>query len=150
MTDHAILPTYIGKEEADPMAQYPPKISRTASTKQLRARGITRLTVDIPSSFREEASDGPDSQRKSSSHWGTSEFKLYYAVVAIALLVMIWIPVSLSQRASRVLPFAHVVNVLYSITQKLQSVPTQTIARLALRSRRCTSLRATGSFFDRL
>ena len=100
MTDDAILPTHRGKEESESMTQYPPKAQRTTSVKQLRARGITRLTVNIPSSFREDVSNGAEAQRKPPSLWGTPEFKAYYVVVAVAVFTMIWIPVSLSQGVS--------------------------------------------------
>ncbi|KAI0064952.1 MBOAT-domain-containing protein [Artomyces pyxidatus] len=51
--------------------------------------GITRLTVDVPSS-------NANSDDAKPSRWITPEFLLYYVVFAFAVPWMIWVPVSLS------------------------------------------------------
>lgn len=59
------------------------------------AKGIARLTVDIPSSFRQKM---PYGVGISTSRWSTVEFKFYYVVALFVIPTMIWIPMSLSLR----------------------------------------------------
>ena len=59
------------------------------------AKGIARLTVHIPSMFRQKM---PCNVGVPHSRWSTAEFKIYYAVAFFIIPVMIWIPMSLSLR----------------------------------------------------
>ena len=69
--------------EAEP--EFPPR----------QRKGITVLTVDIPSSnHRARSNDALPPSR-----WKTPEFALYYAVFLIAVPVMVWVPVHLSSSA---------------------------------------------------
>lgn len=75
---------------------YPPTMS-TSSTPR-KARGIARLTVQISSAFRKDAGKMSSDERQSSPpRWGTLEFRIYYLCAVVALSLMVWIPVSLSQ-----------------------------------------------------
>jgi hypothetical protein len=58
------------------------------------AKGIARLTVHIPSTFRQKMPYNAVSH----SRWSTPEFKFYYVVAFFVISVMIWIPMSLSLR----------------------------------------------------
>lgn len=62
------------------------------------AHGIARLTVPIPSAFRPNAAKAKLGDSKSVSRLGTIEFRIYYVVVAVAIPVMVWIPMTLSDR----------------------------------------------------
>ncbi|KAF8963140.1 MBOAT, membrane-bound O-acyltransferase family-domain-containing protein [Flammula alnicola] len=66
------------------------------------AHGIARLTVHIPSAFRENVAKdiSPISPR-----WNTPEFRFYYVVAIFAIPAMVWIPISLSQSTHRNYPF---------------------------------------------
>lgn len=60
--------------------------------------GITKLTVDIPSSYR------PPPENVASrypSRWRTPEFYFYAVVFAVVVPIMFWIPMSLSYSAYR-------------------------------------------------
>ena len=59
------------------------------------AKGIARLTVHIPSAFRQKM---PYNVGISHSRWSTVEFKFYYVVALFVIPVMVWIPMSLSLR----------------------------------------------------
>jgi hypothetical protein len=59
------------------------------------AKGIARLTVHIPSAFRQNA---PYNAGVLPSRWRTTEFRFYYAVALFVIPAMVWIPVSLSLR----------------------------------------------------
>ncbi|KAL0578918.1 glycerol transporter [Marasmius crinis-equi] len=54
---------------------------------------LVDLTVDIPSSSR---TTSVPTQTKNTSRWRSLEFKFYYAVAAVVLPIMIWIPISVS------------------------------------------------------
>ena len=56
------------------------------------AKGIARLTVHIPSAFRQNVSKPPPSR------WNTVEFRFYYVVALFIIPAMFWIPISLSLR----------------------------------------------------
>lgn len=57
-----------------------------------KSKGITALTVDIPSSNR-----GPRSEEtRPPSRWKTPEFAFYYVVFLTVVPIMIWVPVDLS------------------------------------------------------
>jgi hypothetical protein len=58
-------------------------------------KGITALTVDIPSSNHRRRSD----ETRPSSRWKTPEFALYYAAFLTVVPIMIWVPVNLSSSA---------------------------------------------------
>jgi hypothetical protein len=58
-------------------------------------KGITALTVDIPSSNRSPRSN----DTRPPSRWKTPEFALYYAVFLTVVPIMVWAPVSLSSSA---------------------------------------------------
>jgi protein-cysteine N-palmitoyltransferase HHAT len=63
---------------------------------RLRQRkGITALTVDIPSSNHRARSN----DTRPPSRWKTPEFALYYAVFLTAVPIMVWVPVVLSSSA---------------------------------------------------
>ena len=55
-------------------------------------KGITKLTVDIPSSYNPHAR----TQQHPKSRWRTPEFMFYYVVFAFALPLMAWITFRLS------------------------------------------------------
>lgn len=57
---------------------------------------ITDLTVKIPSSSR--STSIPSESSRKPSRWGTVEFKFYYVILCLALPLMIWIPITLSDR----------------------------------------------------
>ena len=54
--------------------------------------GITRLTVDIPSSRRTPRPE----ERRSTPRWRTPEFAFYYVAFGLVVPLMVWIPVQLS------------------------------------------------------
>lgn len=54
--------------------------------------GITRLTVDIPSSRRNPRPE----ERRSSPRWKTPEFAFYYVIFVLVVPLMVWVPVQLS------------------------------------------------------
>ena len=58
------------------------------------AKGIARLTVHIPSTFRQKMPYNVVSP----SRWSTAEFKFYYMVALFVIPLMVWIPMSLSLR----------------------------------------------------
>jgi protein-cysteine N-palmitoyltransferase HHAT len=60
-------------------------------------KGITRLTVDIPSS-RVEKSNSRASHPL--ARWRTPEFIFYEIMFVLVVPLLIWVPVSLSQRMS--------------------------------------------------
>lgn len=57
-----------------------------------RSRGIAALTVRIPHSRRSRQGDAPSSPPR----WKTPEFLFYFAVVAVVLPYMAWVPIRLS------------------------------------------------------
>ncbi len=59
-----------------------------------RPKGITRLTVDIPSSYNPERR----AEEHSTPRWRTPEFIVYYVAFALAVPLMVWIPYRLSTR----------------------------------------------------
>ena len=59
-----------------------------------RPKGITRLTVDIPSSYNPERR----AEKHPEPRWRTSEFIAYYVVFVVAIPLMVWIPNRLSTR----------------------------------------------------
>ena len=59
-----------------------------------RPKGITRLTVHIPTAYSEQVK----AQHHPASRWRTPEFIVYYVVFVCVLPVMIWIPYRLSSR----------------------------------------------------
>jgi hypothetical protein len=63
-----------------------------------KRKGITVLTVDIPSSKRGPPSD----ETRPHPRWKTPEFAFYYAVFLIAVPIMIWVPVDLSSSAPNI------------------------------------------------
>ncbi|KAH9933568.1 MBOAT-domain-containing protein [Epithele typhae] len=62
------------------------------SAQPLRRTGLTKLTVDIPSSYNPKV----QAEQHPQPRWRTPEFMVYYVVFVIALPVMFWIPYSLS------------------------------------------------------
>jgi hypothetical protein len=58
-------------------------------------KGITALTVDIPSSNHRARSN----DTRPASRWKTPEFALYYAVFLTAVPIMVWVPANLSSSA---------------------------------------------------
>lgn len=71
----------------------PHVVALESSTK--RHFSLVDLTVDIPST-----SQAPSSltERKNAARWKTLEFKFYWIALALALPLMIWVPMSLSTR----------------------------------------------------
>ena len=65
------------------------------------AKGIARLTVHIPSSFRQNPAKVPYDVGVSPSRWSTIEFRCYFMAALFVIPVMIWIPMSLSLRKLR-------------------------------------------------
>lgn len=57
-------------------------------------KGITKMTVDIPSSNRGQR----PGETRPPSRWKSPEFALYYAVVLTMVPIMAWVPVGLSSR----------------------------------------------------
>lgn len=57
-----------------------------------KRRGLTRLTVDIPSSYKPQVENEPHPLPR----WRTPEFIAYIIIVCIVVPIMIWIPISLS------------------------------------------------------
>ncbi|KAJ3854031.1 MBOAT, membrane-bound O-acyltransferase family-domain-containing protein [Lentinula lateritia] len=62
--------------------------------RQSTSMTITDLTVKIPSSSR--GTSIPNESNRKPSRWGTVEFKFYYVILCLALPLMIWIPITLS------------------------------------------------------
>jgi len=52
---------------------------------------IVKLTVDIPSSHQQQATD-------TTPRWKTLEFFFYYVAFVVIVPIMVWIPVALSSR----------------------------------------------------
>ncbi|KJA25037.1 hypothetical protein HYPSUDRAFT_135165 [Hypholoma sublateritium FD-334 SS-4] len=69
------------------------------------AHGVARLTVHIPSAFRPNAAKAKLGDAESVSRLGTIEFRIYYVVVAVAIPVMVWIPMTLSDPSNRNYPY---------------------------------------------
>ena len=65
-----------------------------------RPKGITRLTVDISSSY------SPERRREKhpEPRWRTPEFIAYYVVFVLVIPLMVWIPYRLSTREYSLLP----------------------------------------------
>lgn len=61
---------------------------------QFKPKGITRMTVGIPSSYNSR----PPAESHPTARWRTTEFMCYYVVFALALPLMAWIPYTLSTR----------------------------------------------------
>lgn len=80
------MPTNLGK---------PAAALDVATPAYKQRKGITRLTVDIPSS-RTEQPHSTTSQAP--SRWITLEFLFYGVVFALVVPVMVWIPMRLSDR----------------------------------------------------
>ena len=59
-----------------------------------KRKGITRLTVNIPSSNRSPHTAVEET--RSPSRWKSLEFTFYYVVFLIVMPVMIWVTVDLS------------------------------------------------------
>ncbi|TFK87175.1 MBOAT-domain-containing protein [Polyporus arcularius HHB13444] len=66
-----------------------------------RPKGITRLTVDIPSSYNPERRAG----EHPTPRWRTPEFIGYYVAFALAVPLMVWIPYRLSTPSHPNYPF---------------------------------------------
>lgn len=64
-----------------------------------RSRGIAALTVRIPHSRRSRQGDAPSLHPR----WKTPEFLFYFAVVAVVLPYMAWVPIRLSSRMSGII-----------------------------------------------
>ncbi|KAI0926450.1 hypothetical protein AcV5_008909 [Taiwanofungus camphoratus] len=73
-----------------PTDLHPPRPSFDLDTS--KQEGITRLTVNVPSSHRVQSREEP----RSLPRWKSPEFILYYIVFCIVVPTMIWIPVTLS------------------------------------------------------
>jgi hypothetical protein len=58
---------------------------------------LVDLTVDIPASSRPQRTLQDSEEHP--SRWKTTEFRIYIVSVLIVVLVMAWIPISLSSRA---------------------------------------------------
>ncbi|KAI0791177.1 MBOAT, membrane-bound O-acyltransferase family-domain-containing protein [Abortiporus biennis] len=81
-----LRPTKVSALELDIPAQHVDK-----------RRGITRLTVDIPSTSPKVTGKDPIHQHR--SRWRTLEFYIYGIVFCIAIPIMLWIPVRLSDKS---------------------------------------------------
>ncbi|PCH42536.1 MBOAT-domain-containing protein [Wolfiporia cocos MD-104 SS10] len=57
-----------------------------------RRKGITKLTIDIPSSYRPHV----EAEAHPLPHWKSLEFIIYGIIFCIVVPVMVWIPVQLS------------------------------------------------------
>lgn len=57
-----------------------------------KRKGITKLTVNIPSSNRRPRAE----DTRPPSRWKSPEFAFYYAVCLTVVPIMIWVPVDLS------------------------------------------------------
>ncbi|OCH89613.1 MBOAT-domain-containing protein [Obba rivulosa] len=55
-------------------------------------KGVTRLTVDVPSSYR----SAPPRRVQPASRWSTPEFIFYGVIFCLVVPIMVWIPVTLS------------------------------------------------------
>jgi len=106
MKEDPILPIHSPALSADNKPEYPPTVGPMSPAslpqvqdKQPRARGIARLTVHIPSAFKKDVGKAsPNEPKPPILRWNTLEFRIYYIIVAIAISLMVWVPVSLSQR----------------------------------------------------
>lgn len=86
--------------QKDVSIQMPTDLHRTVpfeleSEFRPRSKGITALTIDIPSSNHTPSSD----EVHPSPRWKTIEFALYYAIFMTVVPVMIFVPVWLSSSA---------------------------------------------------
>ena len=91
--DDSILPVH-SPTYPPATTSMPQKNSETPS-----AKGIARLTVHIPSAFRQNAGkEARYSVGVSSPRWSTVEFRFYYVVALCVIPMMFWIPMSLSLR----------------------------------------------------
>jgi protein-cysteine N-palmitoyltransferase HHAT len=68
------------------------ELNATASEAYEPRKGILRLTVGVPSSYRKT----PSEETRFPPRWMSPEFLLYYVAAAIVIPVMIWLPVVLS------------------------------------------------------
>ena len=59
-----------------------------------RPRGVTRLTVHIPSAYNPQVKAQPHPAPR----WRTPEFLVYYVVFVCVVPLMVWIPYRLSSR----------------------------------------------------
>ena len=84
--DIPLLPVTTSMPLSKPQLEKPPDSSSV--------KGIARLTVHIPSAFRQKI----PSNAVSPSRWSTAEFKFYYVAALFVIPAMIWIPMSLSLR----------------------------------------------------
>ncbi|THV05151.1 MBOAT-domain-containing protein [Dendrothele bispora CBS 962.96] len=66
---------------------------------------LVDLTIDIPSTARSTSLPSENTRRP--SRWGTLEFRFYLVVLCLALPLMIWIPVTLSNPSHRNWPLYH-------------------------------------------
>lgn len=92
--DRTLLPVYsptYPPENISVTTSMPPNKPQKPSAPS--ARGIARLTVHTPSTFRQKIP-----YNVGVSRWSTVEFKFYYVVAFFVIPVMIWIPMSLSLR----------------------------------------------------
>lgn len=104
----------------------PQKPSETPS-----AKGIARLTIHIPSTFRQKMP-----YNVGTSRWSTAEFKFYYLVTLFVIPVMVWIPMSLSLRNFSFLLYCKARREYsiqtHSFTSKLPSLLSKIVERLDL------------------
>ncbi|KAF8151046.1 MBOAT, membrane-bound O-acyltransferase family-domain-containing protein [Crassisporium funariophilum] len=93
MSNETMLPVH---SPINNISGYPPipRIQPSKPVEPPSAEGIARLTVHIPSAFREDVASSVGLSRP---RWGTNEFKFYYLVTFFAIPAMIWIPISLSR-----------------------------------------------------
>jgi protein-cysteine N-palmitoyltransferase HHAT len=70
------------------------ELNATASDTYEPRKGILRLTVGVPSSYRK--THCPSEETRLPPRWRSPEFLLYYVAAAIVIPVMIWLPVVLS------------------------------------------------------
>jgi hypothetical protein len=102
MKEDPILPTYT--PTFNDTTTYPPTMPPTtpATEAPRTARGIARMTVHIPSAFRKAVGKTGSAERKPSPpRWNTLEFRFYYLFAMVALPVIAWVPISVSQREQR-------------------------------------------------
>lgn len=75
-----------------------------------RRKGVAQLTVHIPEAA---ARTQPATSR---SRWSTLEFRLYALVFALVVPLMVWVPISLSDRES--LPFVVAARIVLTLVSQ--------------------------------
>ena len=88
-------PTYQPENTSATTSMPPNQRQKSSESDAPSAKGIARLTVHIPSAFRQKM---PYNVGVSPSRWSTAEFKFYYVVALFVIPLMVWIPMSLSLR----------------------------------------------------